>query len=236
MQTTSNLYKQIREAGNYVYEPRAVINNVTYGQDKIYSMVTKRRLFKEDKPAIGNAIAGEIDISLIAPEVEIPRMAKIVPYFRLKHPTLGTSEWIQKGVYHILTRRVDEETGKLIIHGCDAMRKTEAKYPSSTLTWSANSPMAQSVVSDIARYLGIQVDPDTNATLAETPYPVGFPVQYTIREVLESIAAMYGGNFCISDEGKLLLIGFADIPPETFYLVTESGDYITFGGTRILLK
>ena len=40
----------------------------------------------------------------------------------------------------------------------------------------------------------------------------------------------------MSDEGKLLLLRFGDIPAETWYLVDESGDAVTFGGDRILVR
>ena len=50
-----------------------------------------------------------------------------------------------------------------------------------------------------------------------------------MREVLGIIAASYGGNFVMSDEGMLLLIRLADLPKETNLLITEYGDTIVFG-------
>ena len=43
------------------------------------------------------------------------------------------------------------------------------------------------------------------------------------------------GNWVMSDEGKLLLLRYGDIPPETNYLVTEYGAAITLGGVKILV-
>ena len=80
------------------------------------------------------------------------------------------------------------------------------------------------------------IEQDTITKLQAATHIIGFPAQYTMREVLESIATMYGGNFIMSDTGKLSLVGFVDMLEETFYLITENGRRITFGGTRILLR
>lgn len=56
-----------------------------------------------------------------------------------------------------------------------------------------------------------------------------------MREVLGYIAVSNAGNWIITDEGKLLLVKFGDIPAETNYLVEEGGFAITFGGDRILV-
>ena len=232
MQNLGTAYTNLVNNQNRVYEVKVRVDGTDYGQDQIYSLVTKRRLFESDTPTIGNAVAGEIDLVMDDPGVTFSRMAQIIPYFR----PVGYSGWVQKGVYFINTREIDEETGKLTIHGSDALRKSEQPYPSSSLSWNANSPNAYSVVSELAGFLGVTIDSSTATTLRATARIVNFPAQYTIRETLKSIAAMYGGNFIMSDTGQLKLVGFADIPAETYYLVTETGNYITFGGTRILLR
>ena len=40
----------------------------------------------------------------------------------------------------------------------------------------------------------------------------------------------------VTGEGELLLVPLLSAPPETFYLVTEYGEPITFGGVRILVR
>lgn len=59
--------------------------------------------------------------------------------------------------------------------------------------------------------------------------------ELTMTDILEGVAVSNAGNWVMSDEGKLLLLRYGDIPPETHYLVTEYGDAITFGGVRILV-
>lgn len=39
----------------------------------------------------------------------------------------------------------------------------------------------------------------------------------------------------MTDAGQLRLVTFGEIPAETYYLVTEYGSAITFGGDRILV-
>lgn len=233
MQTAPYNYEKIYNEGDYTVEYQVQIDGVYYSQDTIWSMKTSRKLFTESTPMIGNAMVGQIDLTITNPGVTFARRAKIKPYIRLRSrkKTSLVSGWVQKGEFFVDTRPSDEEDGirTIEIQGYDAMRKANQKYPSSTLRWSDTSPTARQVVQEIASFIGVSVDSETTAMLNANPYVIGFPAQYTMAEVLGSIAAMYGGNFCISDTGKLLLVGLMDLPEETYYLVDEDGDCITFG-------
>ena len=66
-------------------------------------------------------------------------------------------------------------------------------------------------------------------------YDIGLPVGYSMREVLSNIASMYGGNWIMTFEGKLRLVTLTELPEETYYLLEEHFDAITFGGDRILV-
>lgn len=232
-------FQEIFDSGDYTVETRVRIDGAFYGEDVLWSMTSKRSLFKEEKPMVGCAITGEIELTMDDPGIEFPKMASIKPYIRLQQQRsygMNYSSWLQKGEFFIDSRKLNEDSGTIYIHGYDAMRKTHAPYPSSSYTWNSYGPDAYAVVMEIARHIGVSVDPRTIEKLLEKNYVIGFPAQYTMHEVLASIAAMYGGNFCMSDEGQLLLVGFKDFPLESWYLITENGDYITFGGTRILLR
>lgn len=233
MQTAPYNYEKIYDEGDYTVEYQVQIDGVYYGQNMIWSMKTSRKLLTESTPMIGNAMVGQIDLTITKPDVTFPRRARIRPYIRLRSrkKTSLVSGWVQKGEFFIDTRPMDEEDGitTIEIQGYDAMRKANQKYPSSTLRWSDTSPTARQVVQEIASFMGVSIDSDTTAKLNANPYVIGFPAQYTMAEVLGSIAAMYGGNFCISDTGKLMLVGLMDLPEETYYLVDEDGDCITFG-------
>jgi len=193
-------------AGSYTVETKVNINGVDYGEDVLISVETSGSLFKDNIPAIGCCVSGEIDIRMLKPSATIPRMATIKPYIRLSN-IAGTTKsgWLQKGEYFIDTRSVtnnDDGIDVLTIHGYDAMLKAEATYPDDNETYPKSDSY---VVNLIATTMGIQVDSRTT-TLMNNSYQIGLPAFASMREVLKNIACMYAGNFCISPEGKLRLV------------------------------
>ena len=68
-----------------------------------------------------------------------------------------------------------------------------------------------------------------------SPYPVDEEGDLTMREALSFIAVSDAGNWIITDEGKLRLIRFGDIPEQAGYLVTEYGQPIQFAGEVLIL-
>ncbi len=230
MHTTSALYQRLLRDPRHRKEMRVNIAGEDYGQDRIVSLETSGGVF--DQPDIGNCASRQIDLTLRNPG-SIPRSARMLVFVRLVLED-EASEWIPKGVFYISTRRLDTRTGYLELHGFDAMRRAGEVWD---IDPHANWPMnQQEAVADIARQMGVEVDP-------RTALSGGFPVDYPVDEdgdlamadVLEGIAVSEAGNWVISDEGKLLLLRLGDIPPETSYLVDENGDAITFGGVRILV-
>lgn len=178
---------------------------------------------------IGGAVAKEIDLVLRQPGT-IPRMAKMIPSYRLVKGTQA-SEWIQKGIYYIDTRSTDEVTGVMTIHGYDDMLKAEQVWePAQSLEFPMTMVQAVNV---IAQLMGVTLDP---RTVLNQSYTIDYPANnYTLRDVLRYIAVANAGNWIITDDGKLRLVSFGEIPTETNYLVEEDGDAITFGGDRILV-
>ena len=257
MQETSALYKRLF-AGAHRVETRVAIGDVgilidergdsiTFGGVRILvarsgaeagfdesilmSVTTMSQVFGEDKPEVGCCVSSEIELTMLKPSGEIPRMAQVVPYVRLTDG-VEYSEWIQKGVYYIDTRSHNNDDSGieiLTLHGYDAMMKSEQDYTGSALAWP-NTDI--NVVKDIARIMGVQVEPETVEKLA-MGYTVQLPAGYTCREVLGYVAAMYAGCFVMSDLGELKLIQLNTIPKETRYLVDSAGYAITFGGDRI---
>ena len=204
-----------------------------YGEDQLISMKTARKVFAENNPSVGGCTSSQIDIEMLKPYGEIPRQSRMVPYVRLTDG-VRHSEWIQKGVFYIDTRKKKEDGSnieKIVIQGFDGMLKTEQDYPSSRLSWPAKDI---DVVREIAGFIGVSVDTRTVAIM-EHGYPVQYPAQYSCREVLGYIAAMYAGCFIMSDLGELRLVSINSIPAETRYLIDADGQAITFGGVRILV-
>ena len=230
MHTTSALYQQLLRDPRHRKEMRVIIAGEDYGQERIVSLETSGGVF--DQPDIGGCASRQIDLTLRQPG-EIPRSAEIRVFVRL---ALGeeTSEWLPKGLFYISTRRLDTRTGFLELHGFDAMRRAGEVWD---IDPHANWPMSgQEAAADIARQMGVEVDPRTALSGA---FPVDYPVDengdMAMQDVLEGIAVSEAGNWIISDKGKLLLLKLGDIPAETSYLVDEHGAAITFGGVRILV-
>lgn len=229
MQTTSALYQALILDPTARKQVQIVIAGVTYGEDQIVSLSTTSGMFAEDTMSIGGAVAKEIDLVLRQPG-NIPRMAQMIPSYRLVKGTQA-SEWIQKGIYYIDTRSVDEVTGVMTIHGYDDMLKAEQVWePAQSLEFPMTMVQAVNI---IAQLMGVTLD---SRTALNQSYTIDYPANnYTLRDVLRYIAVANAGNWIITDEGKLRLVSFGEIPVETNYLVEEGGDAITFGGDRILV-
>ena len=227
MQTVSALYQQIMSGEHYA-ERKINIAGTDYGEDTIVSLTTTGGLFADGTLSVGSAVSREINLSLWNVSTTIPKMAKLIPYYRISNGA-QTSEWIQKGVFYIDTRSVD--SGLLTIHGYDDMLKAEQIWtPDQSLEFPM--PMTQ-VVDIIANIMGVEIDA---RTVLNSLYTVDYPANdYTLRDVLRFIAAAHGGNWIMSDVGELWLVGLNDLPTETNYLCDEDGDWITFGGDRILV-
>lgn len=228
MQTVSSTYQALL-AADAAKEVKVVIAGMTYEQDKLVSAKTSVALMQG--PAVGNAVSQQLDLVLLNPGT-IPRMAEIDLYVRLNDGTTQ-SEWLPKGVFFIDTREYDETADQLTIHAYDAMLKTEQSFTQagSQGEWPRTDI---AVVKEIAYRIGLStsasatdgIDSRTLAILTNG-YAVQYPGitledgtpqystdgAYSMREVLGYIGAMYGGNWCISDAGKLRLVPFAIIGP-----------------------
>lgn len=239
MQTTSNLYDTI-VSGKHWFETKVEINNVAYDESVLISVASVFRVFSEDQPVVGGCLAAELDVEMIAPSVDIPRMAKVRPYVRAKNGT-QTSEWLPQGVFYIDTRETthNDSVDVLTLHCYDAMLKTEEDYPSTSTSFPKSDI---DVVKEIAATIGLQASiTDTTGidsrtfTLMDKNYQIGLPVGYSMRETLSYIAAMYAGNWIMNYDGQLRLVTLAELPPETYYLIDNLFEPITFGGDHILV-
>ena len=202
-----------------------------FRENAIISMSTQKSIFPGSTPTVGNCIAGQISVEMIKPKGDIPRRARLAPYVRITNG-VEHSEWIQKGVFFIDHREYSGgENERMVISGYDHIILTEADFPSSTDEWPR---MDIDVVRDIASAIGTSVDTRTTQIM-DKGYKINYPAEYSMREVLENIAAMYAGSFVMSDAGELLLVTMFGIPKETSYLIDKVGFAITFGGDRILV-
>lgn len=222
-QETSALWKTLLRSRNTIREYAFDINGVWYGPEAEVSNSSEVSLF--DSFGIGNAMSGTLKMSLFANEIQ--RGAVIKRYIRLTDGK-SYSEWLPKGVF--FTNRRSVEDGFWTLEAYDAMLKAD-------ITWTPRLPFPctmQQAAQDIAAAMDVELDP-RNVYLPYTmrAYPDG---EYMRRDALCDIAAAHGGNWFISDTGKLRLVPLISFPPETNYLVEEHGDNIAFGGINILLS
>lgn len=184
-----------------------------FSDEYLISMRSSYNLFSDVTHLIGECVSSFIEIEMLKSVREIKRNSKIIPYVRLTDG-VNHSEWIQKGSFYIDTRQ-EKDTGNGFVHltlrAYDAMLKAEQDYPWDRLTWPTTDI---AVVRDICSYLDIELDSRTSAIMTKG-YSVQLPAQYSCREVLGYIAAMYGGNFVMSDLGKLLLVQMGVSPSGT---------------------
>ena len=215
MQATSALYNTIF-AGVHSTEAKVVIEGTTYGKDKIISLRTSKAAFGEASPEMGLAVSGELELVLYETSANIPSMAEIEVFERIFN-TSQQSEWIPKGTYYIDQRDQSSE-GIITIYGFDAMLMADRSQPASVLDWPARDI---DVVTEIAGIMGIAVDSRTTAIMTGN-FQIPMPAQYTMRETLQYIAALYGGSFIISDDNKLRLVGLWNVSSSAVSSIGDS--------------
>ncbi len=223
-QTTSALWHDLLHKPGTEREFKFVINDVEYGKDAEVSHSVESQLFEEF--GIGNACCATLKLAVIADN--IPRAATIKRYLRLVNGSQATA-WIPKGVFFTNKRSRDGDYWE--VEAYDAMRKADVVWePSNSLTFPMSMPTA---VNLFCQMMGVKLD---KRTALNSAYTIDYPANdYTVRNELCYIAAAHGGNWVITDEGKLRLIPLLSAPTETNNLITEHGDAITFGGVRILV-
>ena len=223
-QETSALWRRLLALPGTEREYGFSISGVWYGPEAEVEHTAEQALYKDF--GFGNAACASLRLSLFADE--IPRAAEIKRYIRLKNGEQA-SQWLPKGVFFTNRRTAD---GRFwTVEAFDAMRKADAVWePDQSLAFPLAMPDA---VDEFARIMDVEVD---SRTVLNPAYAVDYPANGdTIRQILQYIAAAHGGNWIISDAGKLLLVPLRSIPDEVSYLVTEHGNPITFGGVRILV-
>lgn len=229
MQSVSDKYRAILADERHRKEIRLDIAGVTYSEDEIITLTTTAALFAEGELSVGSAAAREIDAGVF-PKGSIPRMAEVRPWVRLVLED-DASEWIPKGIFWIDTRETDAATGVMTIHGFDAMLKSEQIWePEQDLTFPMTFRAAAKLCAGL---MGVELDNEGDIpTRWEVDYPAN---DYTLRDILRYIAAGSGGNWHMTDGGRLRLVRLNALPEETSLLVNEAGAAITFGGVRILV-
>lgn len=168
------------------------IAGVVYTSSNIVSITVHRKLF--DKFGPGNCQSGELNAVLLIPEANIPRMAEVIPMV----------DGQPKGIYYIDTRSTNKVTGELTIKAYDAMLKMEQDMIPSGATSGGWPRTPQAIMTDISEAINVAIDP---RTVLDPRIDITYPsTGTTMREMAGWIAAVHGGNWTITDEGKLFLV------------------------------
>ena len=256
MRQTSDTYRRIISGDNYEFDSRLTIGekgvlitqhgdtisfggdhimvddqspNGGYGESLLIDMSVTRKTFANGVPEVGCCIAGEIHVQMANPSGTIPRRGRMVPYVRVSNEE-EHSEWLKKGVYYVDTRELTANDDGLVIltlHGYDAMLFAEQDYANSTLAWPAKDA---NVLREIAQTMGVGIDSRVWETIPTAGrYNIQLPSDYTLRETLGYIGAMYAGNWVMNDDGDLRLIKLNELPTETNLLLDHAGYQLVFG-------
>ena len=194
-------------SGIHVTEYKLVIGNQDYLADNILSNpIFNRPLL--DQPAIGRVCSATMTVTILPIEnVTIPKAAPVSVYCRLaSRDRTSTTDWILIGQFNISSRSGSK---RLILKCRDDMTKAGQTYydkMDSQISWPAQQSV---VVDDIARIMGVQLDGRTvintgAAYRAALPSP-----DILITEMLSYIGVCNGGNWIITEEGKLRLVPLA---------------------------
>ena len=218
MHSTSELHNEILANPAHQKEVKAVIAGVEHGEAQIISGAISGGIF--EKPGTGNCIAKQLDLQVF-PVGKIPKQAEINIYVRLVLPDPATreivqaAEWLPKGTYFI-DEQPEDDFGVKSIVAYDAMLKAEEIYLSEGDTGEWPRPM-ETVVNDIAQRIGVDLD---GRTVINPAYMVEYPNALTMREILSNVASAHSGNWIITDDDKLLLIGLAEILTQENHVVS----------------
>lgn len=224
MVQTSDIWKSLVQKYGTLTEYQFDINGKIYGAESELEHTVDNKLFEEF--GFGNACCASLTLSLYADD--IPRGATIKRYVRLRNGE-QVSEWLPYGTF-FANRRSDDD-GRWTIEAFDSMRKGDVVW---TPDQSLEFPMPMDdAAQEFARIMGVEIDSRTSLNHS---YTIDYPANdYTIRNELEYIAAAHGGNWIMTYENRLYLVPLGSEPPETYFLVDETGSAILLGEVRLLV-
>lgn len=218
MHNMSSTYQTLLSNPDHIKEYRIGIaqstsSSYTYYDEGITDIETSGAVFSNDELSIGAVISREMKLNIsldLIPSSSIYMGAKISPFVRPKFNNSTSNDWVQKGVFLIDTREEDIEGNTLDITLYDSLMKTEQKYMTEgdQGIWPRS---AYNVIVDCCQKIGVSVNSTTLSRLSAKSYMIPYTNDSTMRDVMASIAGMYGGNFILNDSGELQLILLSDI-------------------------
>ena len=184
------------------YEWQVLNGNNVFDKTVIVSGNITSTLFRE--VSVGNANAAQLDLTL-RNVASVDRDAPLQVQFRATTwDGSQTSAWYTKGWYYIDTLKSSPYSEITQITAFDALMKANQPYQRSGEWQGVQTHIA---VNKIANDMGVTMDASTTTIFSSNPYDITVlevgDKGTTERELLEQIAAAYGGNFFVDENNEL---------------------------------
>lgn len=182
-------------------EYKLVINGIEYDSTHLQGnpVLTKPLL---EKPTIGRVCSATLSATVIPYEdTPIPKAARVFLYSRLSDAEENVTDWIPQGRFYVSSRSGKSNVSLTMR---DEMLKGGRTYiDKSILDWPASQV---DIVNEIAALMGVELDPSTSL-LDGAGYMVDtVNGDALMTEVLGAIGVCNGGNWVMTEDGKLKLI------------------------------
>ena len=212
--------------GAHKVEYKYIINGVEYPAEYIQGTPSiEKPLMLE--PVIGRCCTGSFNITVRdIPNAVIPKAAQVKVSCRLVSPDGSiTTTWIPQGEYWIVKRKRQGNTLSLTCR--DNMIFAGRSYTDKTSFTEWPMPMV-SVLAEIAALMNVQIDSRT-LVYSGPEYVCDYPnPDDLMSEILGRIAAAHGGNFIITETGKLRLVPFSTTQTPVFDLDSAYVEYLPY--------
>lgn len=225
MKQVSENYTVLRGQTGFYYDVKVVRGSgqstVEYGMDRLKSIKIDQSLFNESGPQIAGVFASQCTLKLIEQSANWPRMADFEVLVRASSADGEIkSSWLSMGKYYTDTRKADKY-GNLAITAYDGMLLFEQTWAEKVTLPQSWPITARAMANLIVSATGVQID--ARSVLDDTTAYIGLDTRSTAREMLSVIAAGMGGNWTMTVDGKLLLVGLRNGGASGDGLVLEDG-------------
>lgn len=223
----------------HITQYRFTVNGSVMAADFIQGVPTIEKPMMLE-PVIGRCCTGSLTIDIRQSDSgAIPKAASVAVDCRLSsYDKTIASDWIPQGRF-IITQR--SGYGDMVTLTCrDGMILAGKTYldKKGISTWPASM---SDVLTDIARIMGVEIDSRTQIQTGEE-YMISTPEEDVLMsEILGKIAAVHGGNFIMTESGKLRLVPFPSTSEPVYDLKQEYKTYTPYSSgdntiSRIILK
>lgn len=205
-------------------EYKLVINGIEYGKENLKGdpVLTKPLL---EKPVVGRVCSATLSATIIPrTDTAIPKAARVFMSCRLVDANGNTTDWLPQGRFYVSSR-----SGKTAIALTmrDEMLKGGRTYiDKSELEWPASQV---DIVNEIAGLMGVELDPRTSLMTGAGYLVDTVNGDALMTEVLGYIAVCNGGNWIMTEEGKLRLVPLASPIRPIQNLAKSYGNYTDIG-------